>query len=308
MDLTLSETQTQILDAVDRILARNGGWRRARDITDQAAHDDRLFDELQEGGFTELALADGTGPLDAALVVERVAEDAAVVANAASLLVYPMVVGRPPPGPVAIADAGGGPFRLGQAAKVLLIQDGDRALRLEPDLADITPVNNDRTGWPLTTLSPSALGRAEDLGTDAGARLRDWRRVGLALEMAGAMRGALATTTQYVKDRVQFGRPIGTFQAIHHRLAQLTVQAEGAYWLALDAAYKNADPLQAAAAATHAALNAPAVLRETQQMHGAIGFTREYPLHLWTLKLPALQRELGGAMAHARAVAKGLAA
>jgi len=308
MDLTLSETQTQILDAVGRILERNGGWRRAKDVTDQTAHDDRLYDELQEGGFTELALADGTGPLDAALVVERIAEDAAVVANAASLLVYPMVTRRPAPGPVAIADAGGGPFRLGAAAKMLLIQDGERALRLEPELSDLAQVDNDRTGWPLTTLAPSALARAEDLGPGAGAALRNWRRVGLALEMAGAMRGALDTTVQYVKDRVQFGRPIGSFQAIQHRLAQLTVQAEGAYWLALEAAWRNADPIHAAAAATHAAANAPAVLRETQQMHGAIGFTRDYPLHLWTLKLPALQREMGGARAHARAVAKGLAA
>jgi alkylation response protein AidB-like acyl-CoA dehydrogenase len=169
-------------------------------------------------------------------------------------------------------------------------------------------VNNDRTGWPLARLDPRALARAEPLGPGAGEALRNWRRVAIALEIAGAMRGALNTTVTYVKDRVQFGRPIGSFQAIHHRLAHLAVLVEGTYWLALEAAWRGAAPTAAAAAAAQATASAPLVLRETQQMHGAIGFTREYPLHLWTLKLPALQRELGGASGHARAVAKALAA
>src|SRR5690606_14893658 len=101
-------------------------------------------------------------------------------------------------------------------------------------------------------LRPGALDRAERLGRSAAERLTDWWRTALAIEAAGVMRGALAATTRYVTERVQFGRPIGSFQAIQHRLAQMTVQAEGTYWLALEAAYRNADSAHAARAATWA--------------------------------------------------------
>jgi hypothetical protein len=215
-----------------------------------------------------------------------------------------MLTAEAAPGPVALADGAGRPFRMGQFARTILILDDDHALRLDPSPGDVEPVDSDRTGWPLARLREGALARAESLGAGSGDRLRDWWRTALAIDAAGAMRGALAVTVRYVSERVQFGRPIGSFQAIQHRLAQMTVQVEGAYWLAMEAAYQQARPQAAARAATWATLNTPVVLRETQQMHGAMGFTREYPLHLWTMRLPALQRELGGLSSHARATAK----
>ena len=307
MDFTPNDIQRQALDAVDRILERNGGWSQNRKLVEATAYDQGLHDELAGAGFFDLALTEGAGPLDAALVVQRIAESAAVVAAAATGLVYPMVVGEAPSGPVALANGNGAPFRMGQFATTVLILDGDTAKRLDVAPGDVTPVNNDRTGWPLARLSEAALQRAPALGPGSGEALRNWWRVGLALEAAGAMRGAVKTTVDYVKERVQFGRPIGSFQAIQHRLAQLTVHVEGSYWLGLEAAYRGAQAKAAAAAAAYVSMNAPLVLRETQQMHGAIGFTREYPLHLWTMRLPALQRELGGAAQHARAVARSLA-
>jgi alkylation response protein AidB-like acyl-CoA dehydrogenase len=104
----------------------------------------------------------------------------------------------------------------------------------------------------------------------------------------------------YVKDRRQFGRPIGEFQALQHRLAELTVIVEGARWLALEAAFRDAAPLSAATAAGRAAGAASLVARECHQMHGAIGLTREYPLHLWSVRLGPLAVELGGPLAHRR--------
>ncbi len=308
MDLTPNDIQRQALDAVDRILERNGDWQHNKKLVDQTAYDQGLHDELAGAGFFELAVTDGAGPLDAALVVERLAESAAVLAAAATALVFPMVTGEVASGPVALANGLGNPFRMGQFAKTVLILDGDTAKRLDVQAGDVADVNNDRTGWPLARLSPAALQRAASLGPGSGDKLRNWWRVGLAVETAGAMKGALNTTVGYVKDRVQFGRPIGSFQAIQHRLAQLAVNAEAAYWLGLEAAYRGAPAQAAAAAAAYVSANAPVMLRECQQMHGAIGFTREYPLHLWTMRLPALQRELGGMTRHARDVAKSLAA
>ena len=303
MDLTPNDLQRQILDSVERILERRCDPQRIRGLIETGRYDEELHDDLARAGFLGLPVA-GAGPLEAALVCERVARAAGLVAATATGLVYPMLTGEAAPGPVALADGAARPFRMGQFARAILILHDDEALRLTPRSGDVEPVDNDRTGWPLARLKPEALQRAESLGPGSGARLRDWWRTAIALDAAGAMRGALAVTVRYVSERVQFGRPIGSFQAIQHRLAQLTVQAEGAYWLALEAAYRQADPQAAARAATWATATTPLVLRETQQMHGAMGFTREYPLHLWTMRLPALQRELGGRAAHARAAAR----
>ncbi len=303
MDLTPNDVQRQILESVDRILERRTDVQRTRGLLEAGRYDAELHADLAEAGFLTLPLSGG-GPLEAALVAERVAEKAGLIATAATGLVFPMVTGRAAPGPVALADGPDKPFRLGQFAKAIMVLDGDRALLLSPAPDDVEPVANDRTGWPLAKLNKSALSNAETLGPGSAELLRNWWRTAIAVEAAGVMRGAVATTARYVTERIQFGRAIGTFQTIQHRLAQMTVQVEGVYWLALEAAYRNADPIFASRAATWAASAGPVVLRETQQMHGAIGFTREYPLHLWTMRLPALQRELGGLSSHARFTAK----
>ena len=117
------------------------------------------------------------------------------------------------------------------------------------------------------------------------------------------MAGALAATVAYLTQRKQFGRPIASFQAVQHRLAACAVQVEGARWLALEAAAHGAPAEAAAVAATHAAATARRVFAETHQLSGAIGYTREHPLHVFTMRLQALRLELGGAPAHARAAA-----
>jgi alkylation response protein AidB-like acyl-CoA dehydrogenase len=303
MDLTPDDLQRQILDSVDRILKRGADPQATRKLLETESYDTALHEELAAAGFLDLPVS-GAGPLEAALVCARVAESGALVTATATGLVYPMLTGEAATGPVALADGAAKPFRMGQFAHSILILDGERALHLTPSPGDVERVDNDRTGWPLSRLRGEAIARAVSLGDGSGERLRNWWRTAVAIDAAGAMRGAIALTVRYVSERVQFGRPIGSFQAIQHRLAQMAVQAEGAYWLALEAAFHGANGLHAARAATWATTSTPMILRETQQMHGAMGFTREYPLHLWTMRLPALQRELGGLSSHARATAR----
>ena len=144
----------------------------------------------------------------------------------------------------------------------------------------------------------------EDLGPGAAARLRDAWRVALAVETAGSMAGALDATLEYLKQRRQFGRAIASFQAVQHRLAACAVWVEGARWLAFEAAAKGAPAEAAAIAAAHAAFAAKRVFAETHQLSGAIGYTREHPLHVFSMRLQALRLELGGAPEHARAAAR----
>jgi len=128
--------------------------------------------------------------------------------------------------------------------------------------------------------------------------------VALAAEALGAMDAALRFTVGYVSQRVQFGRPIGSFQAVQHRLADCAILVEGSRWLALEAAYQRAPAEGAATAAAHAIASARQVFAEMHQLSGAIGFTHEHDLHVWTMRLQAQKLELDGAAGHQRAVAQ----
>ncbi|MFE4264995.1 acyl-CoA dehydrogenase family protein [Streptomyces sp. NPDC056883] len=138
----------------------------------------------------------------------------------------------------------------------------------------------DRTR-PLAELTldrtPARLLSAD--GAGVLARVRDLACTALAAEQAGAAARALEVTVRYAKERVQFGRPIGSFQAVKHRLADLHTAVEGARSLALAAAAADAAP-EAAAAAKSACSEASAyVAGEMIQLHGGIGITWEHEAH-----------------------------
>jgi len=304
MRLHLDETQTQVIDAIDRLSEQLGGVEHLRKVHDGGSFDEAAFKALAEAGFLSLALEPGLGPVEGALVANRVALRGHPAAVGATALVYPLLTGRAATGPAALAPGKAGvPFRFAPVAAHVLIDGGDEALLLDAGLGDIVRVENDRAGPMLGKLTDAGLARARSLGPGTGAKLRQWWQVALAAEAAGAMRGAIDTTARYLTERVQFGRPLATFQALQHRLAHLAVRIEATYWLAMEAAFRQDSPDFAAVAATQAVATAPLAFSECQQMHGAMGFTREYPLHVWTMQLPALQRELGGLSAHARAAA-----
>ena len=100
--------------------------------------------------------------------------------------------------------------------------------------------------------------------------------------------------------RTQFGRRIGSFQAIQHRLALAVQITEACRWLALRAAQSGSSE-DAAIAALYAQDQFRGVVTDLHQFTGAIGLTLEYPLHLWTYRLKALQGELGGIAEQAEA-------
>jgi alkylation response protein AidB-like acyl-CoA dehydrogenase len=119
-------------------------------------------------------------------------------------------------------------------------------------------------------------------------------RIALAAEVAGAIDGALRFTIDYVSQRQQFGRPIGAFQAVQHRLAEVAVACEATRWLAFRAA-SSGSVEDALIACGYAQDMARVATRDLHQFNGAIGLTLEHPLHLWTYRARALLSELGGA-------------
>jgi alkylation response protein AidB-like acyl-CoA dehydrogenase len=304
VDLELSDDQRAVVEAVDALLARHAGPARAIELAGKGAYDAALDAALAEAGFAELAFGEETGALEAALAVERVARAAGTVAFAAGALVAPLVAGRALPGPVALGQAAdAGPIRFAPAARTLLVLDGD-VVRVTPLAAgDVAPVRSN-FGYPAGRVSEAARRRGESLGPGSGERLAAWWRVALAAEALGAMDAALRFTVGYVTQRRQFGRPIGSFQAVQHRLADCAVEVEGARWLAYEAAARGAPAEAAACAAGFALAAAGRVHRETHQLSGAIGYTTEHDLHVWSMRLQALRLELGGAGAQLRALAR----
>ena len=304
MDYTPTDDQQAILDAVEQLLASHAGAARAIELNKKGEYDLSLDAVLSAAGFLDMALGQESGPLEAALLVEAVARAAGVVSAAAAALVAPGVAGRALPGPIALARRGGSLLvRFAPHARSLLVDAGDEARWVELAAGDVTPVRSN-FGYPLGRLRAAVLEGGTSLGPGSGARLRDWWRVALAVEAAGTMRAALDCTVAYLKQRKQFGRPIGSFQAVQHRLADCAILVEGSRWLALEAAWQRAPAEAAVTAAAYAIASARQVFAEMHQLSGAIGFTHEHDLHVWSMRLQALKLELDGAPGHQRAIAQ----
>ncbi len=156
-----------------------------------------------------------------------------------------------------------------------------------------------------------ATGRQVASGDAARKAVDDAVTVGaaiLASEQLGLAEQCLDTTVAYVKTRFQFGRPIGSYQGLKHRLANLYVEVTRARAVARYAAgcVANGDPDTAVAVAVAGSLCSDvAVLaaEECVQMHGGIGFTWEHPAHLWMKRAKADQIALGTPDRHRAALA-----
>jgi alkylation response protein AidB-like acyl-CoA dehydrogenase len=303
MDFEPNPDQQAILEAVGALLAQHAGAKRAIELNRSSGYDRELDAALDAAGFLDVALGEGTGLLESALVVEAVAKAGGVVGIGASALVAPGLLGRALPGPIALARQGDtGPVRFAAQARRLLVDAGEEARLLPLAAGDASPVANNFM-LPMGRLRVSLPG-GESLGPGSGERLRSLWRLALAAEMVGTMAACLAVTLEYVKRRRQFGRAIGSFQAVQHRLAQCAVAVEGSRWLVYEAASQDAPTAAAATAAAHAASAASLVFAETHQFTGAMGFTREHDLHVWSMRLPALRLEAGGVAGYRRAVAQ----
>jgi alkylation response protein AidB-like acyl-CoA dehydrogenase len=203
------------------------------------------------------------------------------------------------PRTLAVVD-NGRPGRFVASAKTLIVIEGERIGIAQPGSDAVEPVES-LFAYPMGRLT-RAVG-VERLSEDDAANVRKWLRVALAAEVSGLLQASIAATVEHLTLRKQFGRPIGTFQALRHRMAECAVLAGGVRWLALKAA-GTGDEADAALAASHAQESATRVVYEVHQMLGAMGMTLEHPLHLWTYRLKALLSELGGRGGQAAAVAR----
>jgi alkylation response protein AidB-like acyl-CoA dehydrogenase len=140
-------------------------------------------------------------------------------------------------------------------------------------------------------------------GADLVHALLDLGATATAVEMLGGASRALELSVDYAKERVQFGRPIGSFQAVKHRCADMLVDVEGmrstSYWAAWCLAADDPDQsIAASTAKTWASDASKRVMASALQVHGGIGFTWEHDLHLFLKRAQLDQLSFGDAVAH----------
>ncbi|MFP6599191.1 MAG: acyl-CoA dehydrogenase family protein [Deltaproteobacteria bacterium] len=141
----------------------------------------------------------------------------------------------------------------------------------------------------------------------AGA-LPDGARVALAAELCGHARAALAMSLEHVAVREQFGRPVGSFQAIQHKCADMQVAVENTRSLVYYAAWALDQGLDdasraAAMAKAYASDHCPAVVEQAVQVHGGMGFTQEHDLHLFLKRAKATETTFGDGAANRERIA-----
>jgi alkylation response protein AidB-like acyl-CoA dehydrogenase len=180
-------------------------------------------------------------------------------------------------------------------------------------------VNGDAPGLTKTNLPPLDLTRkmaelefdgvpAELMGPlgqggEILERVLDLAAIGMAAEQVGGAQSALDMAVEYAKERIQFGQPIGSFQAIKHKCADVLLDVESArsaLYYALHAASEKTEDLPAVASLVKAFCSDAFVLaaHENIQIHGGIGFTWEVPAHLYFKRAKSTELYLGDPIYH----------
>jgi alkylation response protein AidB-like acyl-CoA dehydrogenase len=180
----------------------------------------------------------------------------------------------------------------GDVADIVIAADGRKLKRL-----------TGFTAHPVQTMDPTRrLARIEskdttEIGADPG--LADTAAILLAVEQIGAAARCLDLTVAYTKDRVQFGRPIGSFQALKHRMADLYVAVQSARAVVGDA-IAAPSPTSAALARFAASEAFSEVAAEAVQMHGGIAITWEHDIQLYFKRAHGSAQLLGSPREHLR--------
>jgi alkylation response protein AidB-like acyl-CoA dehydrogenase len=160
-------------------------------------------------------------------------------------------------------------------------------------------------------LGHDAVMGAEGQGWQALKRALEWGAAALCAEMVGGAQHVLETSVEYAKTRQQFGKPIGIYQAVSHKLADMLLETESARSATYYAAWTvDADAPERSLAASIAKAYTSDAYRHAAgsgvQVHGGIGFTWEHEMHLYFKRAKASEVTLGDATYHRELVAQAL--
>jgi alkylation response protein AidB-like acyl-CoA dehydrogenase len=333
VDFGLTEDQREIQRTARELLAERARPERVREHAQEGSSDRELWHELGALGWPGIAVPEayggqGLGLIELSILCEGLGRALAPVPFLPTVLAAGVIADagsdeqreRWLPGlsageiSGALATGADGVAELvigGPEAAVIVLLDDHRSGRLlAAGDAEITPAPSIDPTRPTARVS-AAAGAGEELRGDV-SRARDRALVAISSELVGVCDRALAMTVAYVSERRQFGVPVGSYQAVSHRCAQMLLDTEKARATTAQAAWSaDADPdglaeaaAMAKACASHSALE---VTASAIQAHGGIGFTWEADVH-WTYKRALLDAALLGGAKHQRAALAGILA
>ncbi|QUR69126.1 acyl-CoA dehydrogenase family protein [Mycobacterium spongiae] len=317
MDFALDEQQRDFAASIDAALSTADlpGTVRAWSTHD-VEPGCKVWEQLAALGITALAVPeqfDGieAHPVDLVVALERLGRWCVPGPVAESIAVAPVLLAH---------DERCGELASGELI-VTVAMPPEMPRAVDADTAGLVLLAGDfgvaegTAGEPYESVDPSR--RLYDVTATDGTwqadvmRAYEFGALATAAQLIGAAEALLNTTVDYAKQRTQFGRVIGSYQAIKHKLADAHIAIELARPLVYGAALAIAensgacgrDVSAAKIAASEAGLLAA---RSALQIHGAIGFTEEHDLSLWLLRVQALRAAWGDPMLHRRRVLEAL--
>lgn len=343
MDFTFSTDQEELCKVARSYLED----RCPPEVVRRLEHDARgylpeMWSEMAEMGWVGLALPDGGGTiLDLAVIFEELGRAVSPTPLFSTVALAGLTLadaGHLPPGVAegrtligtALADvppdalaaevsgsnarvSGTVPFSYDvESAELLLVVAGPVLVLLDSDrpgieASPLDTLSNDRLfELRIDGAEGDVVGNTAELLPAALARATALRTA----EIVGVMARALEMAAEHAKTRVQFGKPLGAFQAVQHRLADMLLDLEGARWSAYRAAWAlsrgSSAEREVSVAKAWASDACQRVAFGAQQVHGGVGVDLDYDLQLYFRRAKALEVELGSAPQHRTRLAETL--
>jgi alkylation response protein AidB-like acyl-CoA dehydrogenase len=329
MNFDLTDDQQMIKRTARDFLTSRYTEQKVRELAESESYDGDLWNEIADLGWPGIFIDESYGGQDLGLVELSILMEELGYAlaptpyfsNVAAALMIshaadedqkqrwlPAIASGSAHGTVGVAR--NGTCRLvsdAQLADVIVVVEDGRAWLVHAQQADIEPVQSfDATRRFATVRRPDSGG--EELAGDVSAGL-ERAACALAAELTGIAQKALELSVAYAREREQFGHPIGAFQAVSHRCAQMVLETEGArsasYYAAWVADYEPESLALASSMAKAYASDAGwRVCSSALQVHGGIGFTWEHALHFYLKRAKVDGHLFGNARHHREQVAK----
>jgi alkylation response protein AidB-like acyl-CoA dehydrogenase len=329
VNFDFSDDQQAIKRTAKELLAERFKMERVRELAEAGKYDDATWKELCELGWPGIFIGEehggqGLGTVELIILMEELGYALAplpFLSNAAAGLVLdaagsdeqkerwlPGIASGEARGTVGIVKDDGEAKLVPDAdsADVILLLGHEGARIVERGQAEVEPVD--------TMDSTRRYARVH--GGDAGEALEGDRIPGIsraaaavAAELTGISQRAMEMAVEYARNRKQFGRPIGSYQAVSHRCAQMLLETEGARSASYYAAWcgdaePETLPLAACMAKAYASDAGWRVCTSALQVHGGIGFTWEHDLHFFLKRAKVDGMLYGSARDHRDAVAE----
>ena len=329
MNFDFSDDQHAIKRTAKDLLAERFKMERVRELAEAGEYDDTTWKELCELGWPGIFIGEehggqGLGTVELIILMEELGYALAplpFLSNAAAGLVLdaagsdeqkerwlPGIASGEARGTVGLLKDDGEAKLVPDAdsAEVILLLGHEGARIVERGEAEVEPVDTMDATRRFSRVRGGDAGEALD-----GDRIPGISRVAAAVaaELTGIAQKAMEMAVEYARDRKQFGRPIGSYQAVSHRCAQMLLETEGARSASYYAAWcgdaePETLPLAACMAKAYASDAGWRVCTSALQVHGGIGFTWEHDLHFFLKRAKVDALLYGSAREHRDAVAE----